>query len=116
MDVKVKFKLECDNNLIVDTEASIDNIEPWNMKNPYDMVERLLYIITHLPEEKEQSIADCRKRFADAFSQDSHFRYSYQANIAMCIRDNLSNKFNIRVSKERCNILANEIIKIIFEK
>jgi hypothetical protein len=59
-------------------------------------------------------IAKARKVMKDAFDADPDFRQGYQANIAMCIYDLCDD--SVCPSHEKRNEIADEIIKIIFER
>ena len=57
------------------------------------------------------SIRQARKAFVEAFKRDPDFRIGYQANIACVLLDRL----NITDYETR-NTIADEIIKVVFER
>tara|TARA_Y100000034_G_C6857325_1_gene389793 strand:- start:196 stop:396 length:201 start_codon:yes stop_codon:yes gene_type:complete len=62
------------------------------------------------------TVANARKTMRDAFEKDPHFRYAYQANIAMAIYDDQRrNRKTWRTAKD-CNVLADELITLIFDR
>ena len=77
------------------------------------------------------TIKQAREAIAAAFEEDPHFRYAYQANIAMLIFDNQNpDQQSVDALKscgveptppadlstvDGCNLIAHRIIKLIFE-
>lgn len=66
------------------------------------------------------NIKQARKTMREAFEDDPGFRKAYEANIAMLIYDNqqLTRKSKNRLDLEYgedCNVLADQILKLIFE-
>lgn len=67
-------------------------------------------------EGVEPTISQARAAFAKAFREDSGFRKSYEANIAEAIfADQSSETPGNLMSRSDCNLLADELIKRIFE-
>lgn len=53
-------------------------------------------------------IAKAKKTISDAFKKDSHFRFGYEANIAMLLYD------KGYATKKNRNKIADEILTLIF--
>lgn len=58
-------------------------------------------------------VKEAREVIRKAFADDPHFRFTYQASIAMFLFDNNA-RYNYS-SMEHCNEMADRMIKLIFE-
>ena len=82
--------------------------------DPVDEARKLVSDNSEQLEElfgKDGIIKAARAIMSDAFYKSSDFRHSYLSNIAMCIYDRSE-----ILSLEWCNKIADEIIKVVFER
>lgn len=64
--------------------------------------------------KKVKRIKAARQAISDEFKKDPEFRMTYKANIAMKIWDMSVIKKKTRLSRTKCNEIADELIDLIF--
>ena len=64
-----------------------------------------------------RKIVKARRIMRKAFEADPGFRGTYEANIAMLIYDDQTNRVGVNLNtKEGCNNIADRILTLIFSK